>query len=354
MFGLLVDYASKLNEALTNSGFLVNNSISVDADDKAFKYGVSYTYSDILILGIGGSAMAGELLKSYLKYTLKTPPNIRICRGDDIPNINKDDTYIFVCSYSGNTAETLSSLQYLEENGMVGSNVSVITSGGKLAEHSKKHNYDLLEMPTGFMPRCAMWYSFFHLLHTVLRFNCFDIEAKLALKDSLKRVISSEYQRTLDYSNISEVNQAISLAEQLHNKIPLIYSAQERLEAVNLRWRGQIQENANQLAFGNYFPELNHNEINGWMFPADMISRFVVVVLHDEDDSSDMNAIISKSVALLKRQNISVVEITTNGKSLLERIISCICLADWTSLYLAILNNTDPTPIPVIQALKEM
>ena len=335
-------------QLLTDYGKLIKDAVKKSASVKNYK---TKKIKNILILGIGGSAMAGELIKSYIKYSnANKNVEINVVRGTEIPNNIKENSCVFCCSYSGNTAETLEALGKIKE---FTSNIIAITSGGKLAEIAKEKDYDLLNIPTGMMPRCAMFYSFFYLLYAMFQFNLFDDFNENNIKTAIKKIISDDFCKSLDYSSIDNDNNSIMIARLCQGKIPIIYTGAERLEAVNLRWRGQIQENANQLCFGNYFPELNHNEINGWMFPSDLLNRFVVIAMKDVDDSKELNVAISNSLDLLSENGIEVVEVVVAGNTLLERIVRLICLADWVSFYLAIMNNTNPTPIPMIMKLKE-
>jgi glucose/mannose-6-phosphate isomerase len=297
---------------------------------------------ELLILGIGGSAMSGELLKSYLKYLIGTQDlKITISRGWEIPDDISAKTCVFVCSYSGNTEETLLALEKVQAKSK---NIIGVTSGGKLAEKCSENKFPILELPKNLMPRCAMSYSFFHILFVILRQGLISKEATEILENSIREILET---------NINP-NKAVELAQKMKNKIPIIYTAQARLEAVNLRWKAQIQENANQICFGNFFPELNHNEINGWTIPSDLADRFFFISMTDKDDSEELNNLIKKSMLLLKNNGMNVMNIAIDAKFLLTRIYLLFWLGDWTSFYLAILNQVDPTPIPEISKLKEM
>ena len=346
MFSLLSDYPKLLETAIKNA----QNSKAVFKENEP---------DEILILGIGGSAMSGELLSSYLKNIVRTDtqkvvcPKISLNRDWNIPQNITKKTWVFVCSYSGNTEETLSAfnkIQYRTEN------IIAVTSGGKLEEICIKNGFQVLKMPSGMMPRCAMFYSFFHLLFAVVRHKIIKNEDLVEFEKSIKNLLSDSFTKILNqFSNLENENKIIELASQLQNKIPLIYSTQPRLEAVNFRWRGQIQENANQMCFGNFVPELNHNEINGWVFPSDLLNRFVIISIKDKDDSSDLTGSLGDTVKLLREKNITVREVfTTVNGGLLERLVELICMADWTSFYLAIFNKVDPTPIPEIAKLKAL
>ncbi len=342
MYQLLTNYGKLVKDAFDNAVSLKGSKIVMDLTNKKIK--------NIIVLGIGGSAMAGELLKSYLKYMLcNNRLEVNIIRGASIPFEVNEDALVFCCSYSGNTAETLAALDKIKNKT---NNIIAITSGGELSTIAEKDGFNLLKLPVGMMPRCAVFYSFFHLLHTLCALNLIEKVANDTMQKSMEKVLTDEFDASLNYSAIDNNNIALVLARLCVDKIPIIYTGAERLEAVNLRWRGQIQENANQLCFGNYFPELNHNEINGWMFPTDLLDNFVVIAMKDIEDSADLNTAITNGLNILRQKGIEVIEVVVAGDTLLERVIRLICIADWFSFYLAIMNNTDPTPIPLITELK--
>ncbi|MCL2038907.1 MAG: SIS domain-containing protein [Bacteroidetes bacterium] len=342
MYQLLTNYGKLIKDA-------IDNAISLEIDKN---YYLDSKIKRIFILGIGGSAMAGELLKSYLEYICRSNRlEINVIRGTSIPSDINKDVLVFCCSYSGNTDETLEALEYVKQ---FNTNIIAITSGGKLSEIAEKEGFKLLKLPTGFMPRCAMFYSFFHLLHTLAALNLIEESTENIIKHSIKSIVTTEFCNSLDYSAINNNNIALVLARLCERKIPIIYTGDERLKAVNLRWRAQIQENANQLCFGNYFPELNHNEINSWMLPANLLNEFIIIAMKDIEDSNNLNIAIDKGLNILRKKEIQVVEVVVAGDTLLERIIRLICIADWFSFYLAIINNIDPTPIPLITELKKI
>ncbi|MDR0927790.1 MAG: hypothetical protein LBO69_08510 [Ignavibacteria bacterium] len=343
MYSQLTEYWDNFSSAINEANAIREDAVFFDAD-------TDIQPDKILIFGIGGSAVSGEIYRSYLKYILADKcPIIEICRGTEMPNRITQNTHVYICSYSGNTEETLSAMSKVEK---FTTNIMAITSGGTLADICEERNYPVLFMPTDMMPRCAIYYSLFRLIISTLRKFNIDWHTHSYITNSIEHILKDNDRTLCDYSILDDNNMAIAIARILHNKIPLIYTAQCRLEAVNLRWKAQIQENANQLCFGNFFPELNHNEINSWCFPANMIDKFVVVVMKDPEDDKELNNRIDNSMKFLKEKGISVIEIPAPTGDLFERIIRLICLGDWVSFYLAIMNNVDPTPIPLISELK--
>ena len=139
----------------------------------------------------------------------------------------------------------------------------------------------------------------------------------------------------------------------LYTKCPIIYSAADKFDVVNLRWRGQIAENAKALAFGHVIPEMNHNELVGWKVLRRMMEEdFAVVILRDARDHDRIKVRMDITKNIVEQYASRVIEVNSEGKSLLARMFSLIYLGDWVSYYLAILNGIDPTPVRVIDYLK--
>ena len=135
--------------------------------------------------------------------------------------------------------------------------------------------------------------------------------------------------------------------------LPIVYSATERFDAVNLRWRGQISENAKTAAYGNLFPEMNHNEIVGYFSPKDLLSRFLPIFLRDEDDHSRVKARFDFVKEIIRPYCSDIVEIKSQGTSVLARMFSLVHFGDWVSFYLAVKKGVDPTPVSNINLLKK-
>lgn len=308
------------------------------------------TSNRYVLFGLGGSAIGGDLLRSYLAATEGgSHLDFSVRRGYDIPAWLNSDTNVICSSYSGETEETLSAFDQARKRTM---RILSITTGGALGLRSVTAGTPVINIPPGYQPRCALAFSFFPLLTVLGRYG--------AIHSGNLRTITRGINETLreieavrdEYASKSAKNPALALAKKLHDHYAVIYSANERLDAVNLRWRGQIQENAKQVAFGNFLPEMNHNEINGWQYPAGKTKNFHMIMLRDPDDHARVKIRFDAMQDLVKGAVSGVTELQGKGKSLLSRMFTLIYLADWTSYHLATLNGVDPTPVPVIQKLK--
>jgi glucose/mannose-6-phosphate isomerase len=205
----------------------------------------------------------------------------------------------------------------------------------------------MIAIPPGLSPRAALGYSFFPLLVTL---------AKLKFVGPKKKDISETIERLTTNARIfcdpdAPENGPLRLARQLQGKLPVIYSPTD-LDAVMVRWRGQIAENAKQLSSGHVLPEMNHNELVGWKGLTEIMKNMAVVFLRDRGTHRRVQMREDITKQIITPLAASVTEVQSEGTSLLARMFSLIQFGDWTSYYLAILNNEDPTPVKVIDYLK--
>jgi len=299
--------------------------------------------SNIVVCGLGGSAIGGDLLRSYLSDELRIP--FAVNRHYFLPDYVDEKTLVIVSSYSGNTEETIASHLDAKKRR---AKVLCISSGGETAKMAKKFKHPIITIPKGFPPRAAIGYSFFPMLVTLNKLKLIKSKDK-----EIKETIALIKKRARLYSAQNDRNPAFQLAKQLYMKLPVIYSSADKFDVVNLRWRGQISENAKQLAFGNVLPEMNHNELVGWKVLRRMMEEdFVAVFLRDKQEHERVKIRMEITKGIIEQYASKVVEVYSEGKSLLARIFSLIYFGDWISYYLAILNGIDPTPVKVIDYLK--
>lgn len=330
MFGVLAGFDEQVKTA-----FEIGQSVPVDKNN--------YKFNKIIISGLGGSAIGGDLLRSFCIY--ESPVPIFVNRNYRLPAFADKDTLVILSSYSGNTEETLGSYEEA-----VNKNCSVIciSSGGKLSLLAENNKQLLIKVPVGLQPRCALGFSFFPLL--ILTGKLGLISDKSA---EINSVINRIKTRSQQYTVLDEnSNNALKIAYYLEGKIPVIYSSIDFFDIVNLRWRGQLGENAKTLGFGNYLPEMNHNEIVGWQENPEVLKKIAVIALRDKEENLPIKKRIDITLELIKPLASLILKVEGEGLSLLERIFDVIYLGDWMSYYLAIINKTDPTPVEKINYLK--
>jgi glucose/mannose-6-phosphate isomerase len=169
---------------------------------------------------------------------------------------------------------------------------------------------------------------------------------------AIRETIALLKRLSVKYRLTGQKNPALDLAIQLYNKLPVIYSSTERTDVVNLRWRGQIAENAKTLAFGHVFPEMNHNELVGWRVLRRLMEEIAVVYLHDREDHPRVTMRMEVARGIIGEYASKIIDVKSEGKSRLARLFSLVHLGDWVSFYLSMMNGVDPTPVSVIDYLK--
>jgi glucose/mannose-6-phosphate isomerase len=299
--------------------------------------------SQIVVSGLGGSAIGGDLLRTYLAKELAIP--ILVNRHYFLPRFVSRDSLVVISSYSGNTEETITA----HRNAMNrGAQLLCITSNGKIQRIAIEHGHDLISIPKGLPPRAAVGYSFFPILMSLIRLRLVRGKA-----NDIRETLSVLRRKRPQYRSLNpSSNEALRIALLLKGRLPVIYSATEYLDSVNLRWRTQLAENAKVLAFGNVVPEMNHNELVGWNVLKGLMKQMAVVFLRDMGEHRRVRARIGLTKEIVGRYTQHVAEVKSGGRSRLARMFSLVYLGDWVSYYLALLNGEDPTPVRVIEDLK--
>ncbi|MBI4445477.1 MAG: bifunctional phosphoglucose/phosphomannose isomerase [Acidobacteria bacterium] len=301
-------------------------------------------FANVLMAGLGGSAIGGDFVKAFLGNRLKIP--FYIHRNYSLPAFVGRSTLVLVSSYSGNTEETLSAFH---EARAAGAPIIVFSSNGQLYKLAREFHIPTVQIPSGFPPRTALGYSAIPILKVLAQLGI-----ATDLTEEIRAALPFIRQQTslLCCAEPFSRNRAKQLAARIHQKLPVVYGSQDRLEMVALRWRGQFSENGKALAYSNGIPEMNHNEIVGWKHPADLLTQVVPIFLRDVEDHPRIQKRIEFTRALLQRQSGTSIECWAEGKSWFERLWSLILLGDFASVYLAFLNGEDPTPVEVIESLK--
>ncbi len=300
--------------------------------------------SSVVTLGMGGSGIGGDVVKAIVEDDLAVP--FIVCKGYKLPAFVDPGTLVIAISYSGETEETLTAFEAAEA---AGASILVITSGGRIAARASEADYPVVAVPAGLQPRAALGYLALSALVALRRIGLVanesgDIDETLALLVKL----SSDFGPAMPTSD----NPAKRLAGTLLSKLPVIYGTEGISAIAALRWKCQINENAKTPSFWHAFPELNHNEIVGWQELASVTKEFGLVVLRDSGEYGRVSARIGITVPLISEAFANVAEVTSEGITPLARLMSLIYLGDFASVYLAILNGVDPTPVERIQELK--
>lgn len=301
-------------------------------------------YRNVVVSGLGGSAIGGDLARALLAGSLRIPMVVN--RDYSIPAFVGEGSLFIASSYSGNTEETLAATGEAQERGAT---IVAITSGGRLRELAHEGGYPTVLVPGGYQPRAALAFSLIPVLVILMRLgvitmgdNAFDEAVEVA------RSLVGRHGPDVP----AEKNPAKLLAQSLYGKLPVVYGSESYRGVIALRWKGQINENAKAPAAANVFPELNHNEILSWEGPQEQLAGFYVVLLRDPRESRAISMRVELTKTVIGKHAAGITELWCEGSSDLAKLCSLVYLADFVSVYLAYLYGVDPSSIDAIDFLK--
>ena len=254
----------------------------------------------ILILGMGGSGIGGDIIKVLYEKELDIP--IHVNKGYELPKFVSEKTLCLTASYSGNTEETLSSVEVALSRGC---KMISVSTGGVLEGKALSAGLPLVKVPAGLQPRAALGYLALHLIVILQRLGIGkNKDAEIAEMISFIEKKSIEWGRT----NPLDKNEAQLLAMKLNGKIPLVYGSDGLTQVAALRWKCQFNENSKVPSYWNTFSELNHNEIMGWEYLNDLTKKFFLIMLRDNAESKRMSRRIDITKSLIEKQLGDVIE----------------------------------------------
>lgn len=306
---------------------------------------INNSFNSIIIAGMGGSAMAGDIVQSvfYDRFLC----SVQVVRGYSLPKNAGKRSLVFILSYSGNTEETLSVFrQALSKK----CQVVTITSGGQIGDISRTKRIRSVSIPKGLPPRSALPYMLVPMLHILDEAAGF----KGLVRES-QRAASLLKRAQLSYRMGYPLNknQAKKIAVSLKDNIPLVFGSYMGTGSASYRWKTQLSENSKITALNNVFPELNHNELVNLGLKSNKKFRFSALFLRDKTDNKRVQLRFEITKGLLTKGACPVTEIWASGSSKLEKILSLVYLGDYVSVYLALLSGVDPTPVDAIEDLKK-
>ena len=345
MIELLEEFPQKMRDALhLGEEFSISTNISA-ASASVSTPNTNPNFKNIVVLGMGGSAIGGDLLSDYLADELSIP--IVVIRGYNIPKFVDENSLVFAVSYSGNTEETFSTLKKCLE---AKTRVIALTSGGKFMDFSQKNNFPVIKVPAGIQPRAAISYLFFPILKAIERLGLIEQrESEIEETFNILQKLSQEYSA----KSPSENNLAKKIALSLYQYLPLVYGSEGLFGAVAMRWKTQINENSKWPYFCNVFPELDHNEIVGYEIENSINQQVKIIYLQDKEGSLRIEQRREITRKIIEKKVAEFIVCPTKGKGKMARMFSLIYLGDLVSYYLAILNQIDPSPVVCIEDLKK-
>jgi len=325
-----VDSGAQLDAALSLPDFLR------DAIWRAGSAGIEpIEASGLIVCGMGGSAIGGDLAAAALGSRLGKP--LDVVRGYGVPAWTPPDRAILCSSYSGNTEETIACYAAAEA---VGAQRIVATTGGAIGDAARSDGVPVIGMPAGLQPRAAVGYTFAIAA---------EVAALVGAGPAIRTEIDSSASH-LESARESLLALAADVAGRIHGSVPLLYGC-GLTTPVAYRWKCQVNENAKLPAFDHSIPELDHNEIVGWAGAE--AGAFSAVLLEDKDQHPRERRRFDLTAELIADRARDVVRIETEGETRTERLLWAVMLGDLVSLELAAREAVDPTPVDLIEDLKD-
>jgi len=321
MKNLVLEFPTQLQEAI-----IIGKNHRFKAEVKEF--------TNVVVTGLGGSGIGGSIVQNYVFDKLKIP--FIVNKDYFLPAFVNKHSLVVVCSYSGNTEETIEAFNQAKK---LKATIVCITSGGKIAEMANKKGIDCILVPAGMPPRSCLGYSLVQILFTLGHFGLIDNKFQKELSAAIKLLKANE-------QDIQK--KATAIAKKVVGKLPIIYSA-STFEGVAVRFRQQLNENSKMLAWHGAIPEMNHNELVGWRDKAD---DKVVLLLRNANDFERVQTRMEINKKVFKKYTPNIIELYSEGKSYWEQAFYLIHLTDWVSVILADLRQLDATEVKVIDFLK--
>jgi len=298
----------------------------------------------IAVCGMGGSGIAGDVLRAAFADRLRVP--LVAVKGYDLPAFCGKETLVLAVSYSGETEETLAAFGQAVS---AGCRTVAVSSGGQLAELARADGVAQVTVPGHLpAPRGALGYLVGAAVGVLEAIGIVPGagEELVNASDALEALTSD-----LGPDRPVEGNRAKSLAAWLHGRVPVVWGSEGPAEAAALRWKTQLNENAKLPAFHSVLPELDHNEIEGW---TDEAGRpFALVVLRHAGEHPRVARRVKATLEALRDSDLESREVSGEGSTSMEALLSLILIGDFVSTYLAILRGVDPMPVRVLTQLKD-
>ena len=319
---LVLDFPIQLQEAL-----IIGKNYRFTASGKEF--------NNVIVTGLGGSGIGGSIVQNYVFDKLKIP--FLVNKGYELPAFVSKKSLVIVCSYSGNTEETLMAMKTALKKKAT---VICVTSGGTVADLANEKKVDCILVPAGMPPRSCLGYSLVQLLFILSHFGLIGNGFEKDIKKSIKQLKADE-------DDIQK--KAMAIAKKVLGKLPIIYAA-DNFEGVAIRFRQQLNENSKMLAWHGVIPEMNHNELVGW---RDDAQDKAVILLRNKNDFDRVQTRMEINKKIFKKHTSTIIEIYSEGTSYWEEAFYLIHLTDWVSVLLADLRELDATEVNVIDFLKK-
>ena len=305
-------------------------------------FGRSTPFQSVVLMGMGGSASAGDVLLDWLADRIPVPAFV--VRDSSIPKFVDKRTLFIAFSYSGNTAETLEAFRLAR---IRGSTLIGIGSGGTLAKICRQHSVPFLRVVPGLVPRAALS-QMVALGAMVLEGFGLVRNIRRDLSDAGKELEITRSQLRVEVPFLT--NRAKSVAAMLKGSVPVIYCLQ-RMSSVARRFKNQLAENSKIVAKYELLPEAGHNEVEAWIVQR---AGLVPLMVRDWLESSREKVLFEAFRSTVKRASkVEPLEVRMRATTELGRLLAPILFVDYTSAYLAFLRGVDPTTTPWIREYRK-
>jgi glucose/mannose-6-phosphate isomerase len=296
----------------------------------------------VVFCGMGGSAVAGDVLRSVFRDRLGVP--VEVNRSPELPEHAGPHSLVVASSYSGNTSETLAAFR---ESTKRGCRAIVVSSGGTIVDEAGEAGVPVVRVPSGFQPRAALGW----LACTALgALEAAGLLPPLA-EDVAEAADEVDARAAACGPDVPAADgPAKRLAQTIGERIPVIWGAEGIGAVAAARWKTQCNENGKVPAWWASMSELDHNEVVGWTEPFGR--AHTVIALRHEAEDPEIAARFPLSLQIAADAGADTNEVWATGRSTLARLLSLIVMGDLTSAYIAIRKGVDPTPVDVIQRLK--
>lgn len=316
------------------TGFEISDGVKVEGDFKS-----------IMISGMGGSALPGNILRVYLSELFKNNPEhkrfeVYQNRYYSLPHEAYDECLNFLSSYSGNTEETLESFEEVLENRLPAIGIS---SGGKVEQICKENNIPHIKMPMpfpNFQPRLGTGYFFGALIQVLINQGM--------IPDTKDQILAAANKLKENIESIE--NRGKELAQKIKGQTPVFYTS-TKYKPIAMVWKIMINENGKTPAFWNFFPELNHNEMNGFVTRQ---GEFIAIMLRDRNDHPRNLKRFEVTAKVLGDTGMESQIIDYEEGDVFYKMFSSLLLGGFTSYYLALEYGNDPTPVELVEKFKKL
>ena len=333
---------------MISQGFQLGTQLKLPTTVEIGKYTLNYSkkFLNLIVCGMGGSAISGEYMQNLIS-TSQFKLHFSIIRGYQLPSYVNNNSLAIIITYSGNTRETLICLYKAIERNIP---IIIISSGGTAITIAKKYNIPFLQLSSSYQPRAAFPLLFSTLAGVINNILPISNDSEAAFNQTIQ--LLKKESNNLEPKSPNQNNLAKKIANKLlqnKDKVPMFLTAHS---ALGMRMKGQFNENANLVAFYDIFPELMQNSVQGWKDKKSLQFYFILIKLGS--DSNEMIDKIKYSLNIAHPDEKILFElIEIEGPSFLAELLFATYLMDYISLYLAILQNIDPSEMIMITNMKK-